>query len=215
MARRTPLTPQRVVGAAAAVADRDGLAAVTMRTVGRELGVEAMSLYHHISGKEALLDALTDWVFAQIEPPDHTLPWREAVRGHAASTRRVLSAHPWSLTLIETRSAPGAAVLSRHDAFIGCLRRGGFSVRLTSHAISLIDAYVYGFVLTERNLPFEPDGASEFVEQIDIPWEMYPHVTELVGELTQNGDYSFAAEFDIGLDMILDTLERLRGQEQG
>lgn len=206
---RVPLSATRIVDAAAAVADHGGVAAVSMRSVGRELGVEAMSLYHHVAGKEALLDALTDWVFARIDLPEEGEPWREGVRRHAASARSVLAAHPWSLSLVETRSAPGPAVLRRHDALIGCLRGSGFPVALTSHATSVIDAYIYGFVLTERNLPFDPGtGASEFAAEIDVPWAEYPHLTELVGDLTREGDYSFSAEFDIGLDIILDALER-------
>lgn len=209
MDERMPLSAARIVDAAAAVADRGGVAAVSMRNVGRELGVEAMSLYHHVAGKEALLDALTDWVFAQIEPAAQGVPWREAVARHAASARAVLTAHPWSLALVETRTAPGPAVLRRLDALIGCFRGAGFSVRLASHATSILDAYVYGFALTERNLPFDPaTGASEFAETVDVAWEQYPHLAELVGELTRDRDYSFSAEFEIGLDIILDALER-------
>lgn len=212
MGDRLPLTADRVVAAAAAVADRGGIGAVSMRSVGRELGVEAMSLYHHVASKEALLDSLTDWVFAQIELPSGTVPWRDSVTAHAASARHVLTAHAWSLTLVETRSAPGPAVLRRHDTLIGCLRRGGFSVALAAHATSVIDAYVYGFALTERNLPFDPaTGASDFAEEVAVPWDDYPHLAELVGELTRDRDYSFSAEFQVGLDIILDQLEqRLR-----
>ncbi|GAB3598931.1 TetR/AcrR family transcriptional regulator C-terminal domain-containing protein [Microbacterium tumbae] len=206
---RLPLSTARIVEAAAVVADRGGVAAVTMRSVGRELGVEAMSLYHHVAGKEALLDALTDWVFAQIALPDVGPSWREAVGRHAESVRSILTAHPWSLTLVETRSAPGPAVLRRHDALIGCLRRGGFSVALASHATSVIDAYVYGFALTERNLPFGPaTGASGFAAEVDVSWGEYPYLAELVGELTEDADYSFSAEFQVGLDIILDELAR-------
>lgn len=214
MIGRLPLSAARIVDAAAAVADRGGIAAVSMRNVGRELGVEAMSLYHHVPGKEVLLDALTDWVFAQIELPDLELPWREAVERHAASARKILTAHSWSLALVETRSAPGPAVLRRHDALIGCLRRGGFSVRLASHATSAVDAYVYGFALTERNLPFDPaTGATEFADAVDVPWDEYPYLGELVAELTQGVDYSFAAEFEVGLGIILDELERRLAKE--
>ena len=215
MTDRRPLSSARIVGAAAAVADRGGVAAVSMRSVGRELGVEAMSLYHHVPGKEALLDALTDWVFAQIELPDADVPWRESISAHADSARQVLTAHPWSLTLVETRSAPGPAVLSRHDALIGCLRRSGFSVLLASHATSVIDAYVYGFALTERNLPFDPaTGANDFADEVDVAWDDYPHLGELVQELVSAPDYSFSAEFQVGLDIILDELERRLAAEQ-
>lgn len=209
MSERMPLSAQRIVDAAAAVADRTGIAGVSMRSVGRELGVEAMSLYHHVANKEALIDALADWVFAQIELPREGAPWREEVRRHASSARTVFTAHPWSLALVDTRTAPGPAVLRRHDAMIGCLRRAGFPMSLTSHAISVIDAYVYGFALTERNLPFDPaTGATEFALEVEVPWSEYPHLGEFVVELMRDGDYSFSAEFEVGLDIILDALGR-------
>jgi len=214
MTERRPLSPAHIVDAAAAVADRGGITAVSMRSVGRELGVEAMSLYHHVAGKEALLDALTDWVFVRIDLPDNDVPWKESIRAHSDSTRRVLTAHPWSLTLVDTRSTPGPAVLRRHDALIGRLRRAGFSVLLASHATSVIDAYVYGFALTERNLPFDAaTGANDFADEIRVGWSEYPHLAELVDEVTRAGDYSFAAEFDVGLDIILDELERRLASE--
>ncbi|HMS37630.1 MAG TPA: TetR/AcrR family transcriptional regulator, partial [Arachnia sp.] len=155
---RLPLSGPRIVEAAVAVADRGGLTAVSMRNVGRELGVEAMSLYHHLTGKAALVDALADWVFAQIELPAEGEPWRAGMVRRAGSARRVLASHPWALVLIESRSTPGPALMRHHDAVIGCLRAGGFPVLLASHAFSVIDAYVYGFVLTEQNLPFDSAG---------------------------------------------------------
>jgi AcrR family transcriptional regulator len=209
MGGREPLSKARIIEAAASVADRGGLSALSMRSAGRELGVEAMSLYHHVANKEALLDELADWIFTTIEHPEHDASWREGVRRRAASARDVLSSHPWALTLIESRANPGPALLQHHDAVIGCLRRGGFSIALASRAFSVIDAYVYGFVLTERNLPFDAaTGASDFTAQLTPALEEYPHLAELARELTSGGDYSFAAEFDHGLEVILDELER-------
>ncbi len=208
--QREPLNRERIIDAAAAVADRGGMSAVSMRNVGKELGVEAMSLYHHVAGKEALLDALVDWIFARVELPAADDPWRGGMIRRAASARRVLTAHPWGLGLIESRSTPGPALLGHHNAVIGCLRRGGFSIMLASHAFSAIDAYVYGFALTEQTLPFDPaaatsagDFAAEFAGMI----EAYPYLAELVGALTSGRDYVFSDEFDDGLTMILDQLE--------
>ncbi|MBL5974100.1 MAG: TetR family transcriptional regulator [Candidatus Leucobacter sulfamidivorax] len=206
---REPLSRERICEAAVAVADAGGLSALSMRSVGRELGVEAMSLYHHVGGKEELLDDLVDWTFAQIELPRPTDGWRQGMARRAESARRILTAHPWSLTLIDSRSNPGPALLRHHDAVIGCLRRGGFTVALAARAFSVIDAYVYGFALTERNLPFEADtGAGEYAERVMEALGGYPHLLELVRHLTGGGDYSFAAEFDLGLELILDGLER-------
>lgn len=212
MPERAPLTASRIVDAAARVADQGGLAAVSMRSVGRELGVEAMSLYHHVAGKDALLDALTDWVYARIEPPAEAGPWRDAARRHAASVRDVLVAHPWALSLVDARTTPGPAVLRRYDRMIGCLLRGGFPAPLASSALSVIDAYVYGFALTERNLPFDPAAdasASDFAAQADVAPDAFPHLAALVEAITVQG-YSFTDEFDVGLDLILDALERRR-----
>ncbi|MGY5766558.1 TetR/AcrR family transcriptional regulator [Brachybacterium sp. DNPG3] len=215
MRGRQPLNLARIIDAAVAVADRGGVSAVSMRSVGREAGVEAMSLYHHVADKEALLDALTDQVFAQIALPDSGRPWRESISSHARSVRQVLTAHPWALNLVETRSSPGPAVLRRHDAVIGCLRRSGFSVLLTAHAISVIDAYVFGFALTERNLPFDAaTGASDFADEIAVDEDRYPHLAELVRVQIRSTDYSFAAEFDVGLGIVLDELERRLAAEQ-
>ncbi|MEE1622398.1 TetR/AcrR family transcriptional regulator [Zafaria sp. J156] len=158
MNAREPLSRERVVEAAVAVADRGGLAAASMRGVAAELGVEAMSLYHHVAGKDALLDALVDWVFARIELPGERDPWRPAMAARAASARSVLAAHPWALGLIESRRVPGPALLAHHNAVLGNLRANGFPVRLAAHAFSALDSYVYGFVLTELNLPFDAAG---------------------------------------------------------
>jgi len=207
---REPLSSERIVDAASRVADRGGLTAVSMRNVGRELSVEAMSLYHHVAGKEALLDDLADWVFAQIRLPRATDLWREGMLRRARSAREVLAAHPWALGLIESRSAPGPALLKHHDAVIGCLHRGGFPLLLASQAFSVIDAYVYGFVLTEQTLPFDPavaENAGDFARQVAPMLAEYPHLAALVGELTTDRDYVFADEFEVGLGMILDQLE--------
>ena len=164
---RPPLSHERVVDAASRVADASGLAGVSMRSVGRELGVEAMSLYHHVAGKDALLDGLADWVFARITLPRSGMRWRAEMEERARSARAVLAAHPWGLGLLESRRSPGPATLGHHDAVLGCLRTAGFSVALAAHAFSVLDAYTYGFVLTEVNLPFEPgESAEDFVADL-------------------------------------------------
>lgn len=211
---RPALTRDRVVEAAVRVADRGGLAHVSMRNVGRELGVEAMSLYHHVAGKDALLDALADRVFSEIELPAPDRPWRPAMAERATSARAVLAAHPWALGLVESRRDPGPALLRHHDTVLGCLRRNGFTVALAAHAFSVLDAYVYGFVLTEVNLPFEPgEGADEFVAALGLPVEEFPHLAELMAEQVRGRGYAYADEFGHGLDLILDGLAaRLGGR---
>ncbi|WP_300008909.1 TetR/AcrR family transcriptional regulator [Pseudonocardia sp.] len=210
MPRRPALTRERIIDAAVRVADRGGREQVSMRTVGRELGVEAMSLYHHLAGKDALLDGLADWVFSRIALPAPRDPWRQAMIDRAASARRALAAHPWALGLIESRRSPGPALLRHHESVLACLRHNGFPVALASHAFSVIDAYVYGFVLTELTLPFDAgETAEDFVSGIRraLPADVYPCLVEMITEQVVGRDYVFADEFAFGLDLILDGLD--------
>lgn len=209
MSTRPALTRDRIVEAAVRVADRGGLAQVSMRNVGRELGVEAMSLYHHIKGKDDLLDALADWIFTRIALPGLDDPWRPAMTERAASARATLGGHPWALGLIESRRDAGPALLRHHDTVLGCLRRNGFSVALAAHAFSALDAYVYGFVLTELNLPFDsPSGAEELAVDLRqvLPVDEYPYLTEMIEEKVIGRDYTYGSEFGFGLDLVLDGL---------
>lgn len=211
---RPPLTPQRIIDAAARVADASGLTGVSMRSVGRELGVEAMSLYHHVASKDAMLDGLADWVFERIDTPSASGPWRPEMEQRAHSARTVLAAHPWGLGLIESRRSPGPATLRHHDAVIGCLRGSGFTVALAAHAFSVLDAYVYGFVLTEVNLPFQPgESAEDFVADLGPIAVEHPHLAEMVAEHIVGRDYSYGDEFDYGLALILDGLEARFGAD--
>ena len=204
MTGRQPLSVERIVGAAVGVADGGGLAAVSMRNVAGALGVEAMSLYHHVKDKDALLDALADWAFLQMETPVIGSPWRAAMVARAASARTVLSAHPWALGLLESRPSPGPAVLTHHDAVLGTLRAAGFSVALAGHAFSVLDAYVFGFVLTELNLPFDEVDPDTFMEGLDL--SAFPHLAETVVAKLGAGSYDYGDEFEVGLDLILDAL---------
>ncbi|MBB5788228.1 TetR/AcrR family transcriptional regulator [Jiangella mangrovi] len=209
MTTRPALSRERIVEAAVQVADRGGLAQVSMRNVGKELGVEAMSLYHHIKGKDDLLDALADWIFTRIALPGLDDPWRPAMTERAASARATLGGHPWALGLIESRRDGGPALLRHHDTVLGCLRRNGFSVALAAHAFSALDAYVYGFVLTELNLPFDaPSGAEELAGELRqaLPVDEFPYLIEMIEEKVIGRDYTYGSEFEYGLDLILDGL---------
>lgn len=215
--RRPALSEARIIDAAVQVADRGGISHVSMRNVGTELGVEAMSLYHHLAGKEALLDGLANWIFTQIEMPEPGEPWRPAMIVRAASARRALSEHRWALGLIESRRSPGPALLAHHDTVLGCLRHNGFSILLASHAFSAIDAYVYGFVLTELNLPFDADeSVDDFVAEIQhvLNHDEYPHLVEMITDQVLGHDYRYADEFEFGLDLILDSVEQRLAQDR-
>jgi len=215
--RRTPLTRERVLGTAIALADERGVAELTMRKLATALGVEAMSLYHHIGGKEQLLDELADWVFSRIRTPEIGSPWRDEMRARARSQRETLSAHPWGLTLIESRRAAGTAVLEHHNAVLGCLRRSGFSVTLAANAFSVLDSYVFGFVLTEQHLPFEAgEKAEDFAAELALPVKQYPYMVEMIAEMMIGRDYAYGNEFEHGLELILDGLAgRLAAKSAG
>ncbi|CAG7609832.1 Tetracycline repressor protein class B from transposon Tn10 [Leucobacter soli] len=207
-----PLSRARIIAAAARVADRGGLDSVSMRTVAKELDVEAMSLYHHVTNKDALLDGLADWVAAQFYRPKTDVGWRVEMTKRANSLRAVLSSHPWGLGMIESRSNAGDALLRHHDAVLGSLLTV-FPLRMAAHAFSILDAYIYGFVLTEVNLPFAPGEGheNEMAEQLVPDMAGLPHLRRMATELMATGEYSFTAEFEAGLDLILDGLERHTG----
>ncbi|MEU0250486.1 TetR/AcrR family transcriptional regulator C-terminal domain-containing protein [Streptomyces sp. NPDC006235] len=192
-----------------AVADEKGAAALTMRAIAEPLGVEAMSLYHHVAGRDDILDGMVDAVFGEIDLPPREMDWKSALRHRADSARAVLLRHPWAVGLMDSRSQPGPATLRHHDAVIGTLRAGGFSVPMAAHAVSLIDSYLYGFVLQELSLPFR--GAAELDEVAgailrDMPADAYPHLTELATEHVLKPGYDYAGEFAFGLTLILDAL---------
>ena len=151
---REPLSRERVLRAAVAVADAGGIAALTIRSLAQELGVKPMSVYHYVANKEQILDGIVDIVFSEIELPQIGGDWREQMRLRAHSARASLRAHPWAIGLLESRANPGPATLQHHDATLGTLRAGGFSVKQTGHAYALLDSYMYGFALQEASLPF-------------------------------------------------------------
>lgn len=214
---REPVTRERALKVALRLADVGGLEQLTMRKLAEALGVEAMSLYHHVPNKDAILDGLVDLVFEEIELPPVTYGWREAMRARAASVRTVLLRHRWALTVLETRTTPGVATLTHHDAVLGYLRRGGFSIALTAHAYAVLDSYIFGFVHTELNLPFESTEDTHAVAGATLamfPPGAYPYMVELTTEHVLKPGYKFGNEFSYGLDLILDGLQRARDQEQ-
>jgi AcrR family transcriptional regulator len=209
---RQPLNRERILRAALAVADSGGLERLTIRSLAQELGVKPMSVYHYVANKDEILDGLVDLVFAEIELPRPTGDWREEMGKRARSARQVLRRHPWSIALLESRTAPGPATLRHHDTMIAALRAGGFSIAQTAHAYALLDAFVYGFAVQEASLPFEgPDGAAEVAEPIMALMAAgeYPHLVEFAEKHALLPGYDFGDEFDFGLDLLLDGLARL------
>ena len=217
-APRTPLTRQRVLRAAVALADRGGVGALSMRKLAQELGVEAMSLYHHVANKDDILDGIVDVVFGEIELPTGEAGWEAAMRRRSVSAREALRRHPWATGLMESRRTPGPANIRHHDAVLGMLRNAGFPVELAAHAYSLLDSYIYGFALQEASLPFHtPEETAEVAQEIMavFPADDYPHLAEIATEHVLQPGYDYGDEFLYGLDLILDGLARARAATGG
>ncbi|HYS34955.1 MAG TPA: TetR/AcrR family transcriptional regulator C-terminal domain-containing protein [Pseudonocardiaceae bacterium] len=208
---RARLNRDRVLRAAIALADANGIESLTMRKLGVELGVEAMSLYNHVANKSDLLDGMIDIVFTEIDLAAGDIGWRAAMRRRAISAREVLSHHRWAIGLMESRNTPGPATLRHHDAVLGTLRRAGFSVELAAHAYSALDSYIYGFALQEPSLPFDTAAQTAQVAQAIMARFAageYPHLTEMVLDHVLRPGYDYGNEFAYGLDLLLDGLQR-------
>jgi AcrR family transcriptional regulator len=208
--RRTPLSRERVLQAAIMLADESGIEALSMRRLGEELGVEAMSLYKHAANKDDILDGIVDLVASEIELPAIGGDWKAAMRRRATSAHEVLLRHPWATMLIVSRANVGPAMLRYVDATIGCLREAGFSYSMADHAWNAIDNHVYGFTLQKLNFPLKPEeyaqAAKAFLPQ--IPPDRYPYLNGLSQEVIA-GRHNGLHDFQFGLDLILDGLERL------
>jgi AcrR family transcriptional regulator len=211
--KKAPLTRERVLQAAIALAARDGIESVTMRRLGEELGAGPMSLYRHVANKDDLIDGIVDLVFTEIGLPPDDVGWKEAMRRRAISVRDVLSRHRWAIGLMESRRNPGPANLRHHDAVIGCLLAAGFDIAMVAHAYSVLDSYIYGFAATQMNLPFETEEeAAEMAGSMlrPFPQGAYPNLMQMLTGHVMKPGYDYGHEFAHGLDLILDGLERAR-----
>ena len=212
IANRAPLSLGRALQAAMIIADDDGLEAVTMRRLARELGVEAASLYHHVQGKSEILDGLVDAVAAEIERPTPSTDWRSTISERAHHTPAGLRRHPWAVSLMASRTNPGPATLGLLETGIRCFREGGFSVLQAGHAISVVDSYVHGFVLQEVNLPFRDESelaAMTGAIMETFPASEFPYLFELTVEHVLTPGYDYGEEFDSGLSVVLDGVAAL------
>ena len=212
--KRPPLHREDILGTAVELADAGGPSEITMRKVAAALGVEAMSLYHHVANKTDLLDGMIDLVFSEIDAPSPDGDWKAELRRRAISTRAALRRHRWAVGEMEGRTNHGPSSIRVHDAVLGCLLGAGFSEEMTVHAYSVQDAYIYGFALQETDMASETpeDFAREAQRQMTEYRDMlgqYPHLRQVVGGHVAKVGYDYEAEFLFGLDLILDGLERL------
>jgi AcrR family transcriptional regulator len=199
-----------VLRAAFELADEGGLGAVTMHSVGRRLGVEAMSLYRHVENKEDILNGLVDLVVAEIELPTSADGWRPQLRRRALSARRVFARHRWAIGLVESRTRPGAATLRHHEAVLATLLGAGFSGVMAAQAYNLLDSYIYGFALQEASLPYDDPVAQAQLGQVmlqQLPADVYPNMVRVTMEFLESG--ADLAAFEFGLDLVLDGIERV------
>jgi AcrR family transcriptional regulator len=209
---RPPLSRDRVLRAAVAVADGGRIAALTIRSLAEQLGVKPMSVYHYVANKDEILDGIVDLVFGEIELPLAGGDWQTEMRRRATSARVALTRHPWAIGLMESRTAPGPATLRHHDAVIGTLRMAGFSIAMTAHAYALLDSYIYGFALQEASLPFRgPQGVGDIATPMLQQFSAgeYSHLVEMATEHVLQPGYDFGDEFEFGFTLILDALTRL------
>ena len=210
---RKPLTRDRVLRAAVALADHGGVEALSMRNLARDLGVVPMALYKHVANKDELLDGMIDVVVGEIDPPLTGTDWKTAVRERILSARRALLRHPWASQVIESRPEPTPTVIEYMDSMLGLFRTGGFSVDLTHHAAHAMGSRLLGF---SQELFDDTAAAPADSEVVQAMAKAYPYIGELVSLITHDdasvvgGGCDDQFEFEFALDLMLDGLERLR-----
>jgi len=212
---RPPLSRERVLAAAVALADARGVDALSMRKLAQELGVVPMALYKHVASKDELLDGMVDLVVGEIGPPAGGTDWKLAVRRRILSARGALLRHPWASRVIESRTDPTPAVVAYMDSMIGMFRAGGFSIDLTHHAMHAMGSRLLGFSqeLFREGTDLSPDMDPAAVKAMA---GAFPHITELVTAISHDGDSIVGGgcddqfEFEFALDLMLAGLERLK-----
>ena len=211
--QRLPLSRERVLHAAIALADRGGLESLSMRKLGQELGVEAMSLYNHVANKDDIEDGIVEIVLAEIEVPPDGVDWKTALRQTAVSSHDVFVRHRWACSLMMRRPRVSPARMHWMESVLRTLREAGFSADMTHHAYHALDSHITGFTLWQVSMPFE---TKEELDELavgflrEIPVDEYPYVIEHAQQHLEPASPDGASEFEFGLDLILDGLERLR-----
>jgi len=216
--RRAPLSRDRVLRAAVALADDAGIESLSMRKLAEELGVVPMALYKHVAKKEELLDGMIDLVVGEIDPPVRGPDWKSAVRQRILSARRALLRHPWASRVLESRTNPTPMLLEYMDSMIGIFRAGGFSVDLTHHVMHAIGSRLLGFTqeLFDDSRSVDPEMQAIMLREIA---RKYPYVAEIAGAASHEGESVVGQgcddqfEFEFALDLLLDGFERLQRQE--
>jgi AcrR family transcriptional regulator len=216
---RVPLSRDRVLLAAVALADKEGIESLSMRRLAEELSVVPMALYKHVASKEELLDGMIDVVIGEIDPPDRGSDWKNAVRHRILSARRALLRHPWAPRVIESKQNPTPLVLEYMDSMIGLFRAGGFSVHLTHHVMHTIGSRVMGFTQELFNDSRTTDPGVQAVMMRELG-ARFPNVLAIATAASHEGESVVGQgcddqfEFEFALDLLLDGFERLRQHEK-
>jgi AcrR family transcriptional regulator len=215
---RVPLSRERILRTAVALADQLGVESASMRKISQELGVVPMALYKHVGNKDELLAGMVDVVVGEIDPPVPEADWKTAVRERILSARRSLLRHPWASRVMESRTQPTPTVLEYMDSMIEMFRRGGFSIDLIHHAMHAMGSRLLGFTqeLFNDNTDVDPEAEAEMFEAMA---HAYPNIYELFLTVTHDDRSVVGAgcddqfEFEFALDLLLDGLERLKERE--
>jgi AcrR family transcriptional regulator len=195
-----------------ALVDSDGIEALTMRGLGRALGVEAMSLYNHVAGKDDLLVGILELAVDEIDQPTGGTDWKADLRQGAISAHDVLVRHPWAPGLLVSQpDATGPARLHWMDAVLRVFREAGFAMPMTDHAFHVLDSFVLGFALQEVSFPYPSEELPGLAEAFlrELPTAEYPYLAEHIQHHIDSTHYD-EGDFEFGLGLILDGLERLR-----
>ncbi|XVS61919.1 TetR/AcrR family transcriptional regulator C-terminal domain-containing protein [Actinosynnema sp. CA-299493] len=218
-ASRTPLSRERVLATAVALADSDGIQALTMRRLAADLEVEAMSLYYHLPAKEALLDGVVETVLAEVDAATAHLPtngdddWRARIRRQFLAARQVMLRHPWMPGLLGTRRTAPPSVFTYYEGILGTMVGAGFSYRLAHRALHAFGSMPLGFV--QEIFSPEAAGGIPEAEFVELARRM-PHLAAMMStEMHDSADPTLGwcdsqVEFEFTLDLLLDGLERLR-----
>jgi AcrR family transcriptional regulator len=214
---RTPLSRERVLEAAVALADREGVDGLSMRRLASELGVVPMALYKHVANKDEMFDGMIDVVVGEIDAPHMGVDWKTAVRERILSARRALLRHPWASLVMESRTSPTPTVMAYFDSMIQMFLDGGFSIDLTHHAAHVMGSRLMGF--SQELFNDQSDGEPIPDEVASAMGEAFPAIYRIYLEITHDDASTVGPgcddqfEFEFALDLILDGLESLRAAE--
>jgi AcrR family transcriptional regulator len=201
---RTPLTRERIIETAVGFADAHGVGELSMRKLGAELGVEAMSLYNHVADKGDILDGMIDQVFLSIPPPDPQLDWKDALRQAGVGAMAAFTAHPWVINLLVSRASKRAGALAYMERILAILTHAGFSDADTHHAWQLLASHTIGYAIQQATNPGRGDSdATAFKTWLTRAGDVYPNITRLA-PLIMNCE--FGREYEFGLEVIIDGL---------